>query len=327
MSGNAAVATRPLEYLPIALFGSVMGLTALSVAWRLGHARFGVPVWISSWIGATAVIAFVLITCGYAVKIVNAPDVVRAEFAHPIGGNLFGTFLISLLLLPLVVAPASLLLAQCLWVAGAVGMLAFAWLMVDRWLSDRQQVAHATPAWFVPVVGMLDVPLALPSLGLPPMHGVMVMGLAVGLFFAIPLFTLVFSRLLFEPPMPDSLQPTLMILLAPFAVGTSAYIATTGQVDLFAQSLFALTVFMLMALGGRLRYLARCCPFRIAWWAVSFPLAAAAIAALRIAETSPGWLTDGVAALLLGAATLIILGLLGRTVLGIARGELRDLSG
>jgi tellurite resistance protein len=66
---------------------------------------------------------------------------------------------------------------------------------------------------------MQDVPLALPSLGLPPIHGVMVLGLAVGLFFTVPLFTLIFSRLVFEPPMPGPLQPTLMILAAPFAVG------------------------------------------------------------------------------------------------------------
>lgn len=49
-------------------------------------------------------------------------------------------------------------------------------------MSDRQLIAHATPAWIVPVVGLLDVPLALPTLGLPPMHGVIVLGMAVGLF-------------------------------------------------------------------------------------------------------------------------------------------------
>jgi tellurite resistance protein len=51
---------------------------------------------------------------------------------------------------------------------------------VTRWLSDRQKAAHATPAWIVPVVGLLDVPLALPVLGLPPMPGVMVFSLAGG---------------------------------------------------------------------------------------------------------------------------------------------------
>ena len=321
-----ATGWRQLEYLPVGLFGSVMGLTGLSVAWRLAQARYGTPAWAADASGAVAVAAFVAVTLGYAVKLVTAPDAVRAEFHHPIAGNLFGTVLISLLLLPIILASVSLLLAQVMWGVGAVGMLVFAWLIVSRWMSDRQQIAHATPAWIIPVVGMLDVPLALPSLGLPPMHGVMVLGLAVGLFFAIPLFTLIFSRLVFEPPMPDALQPSLLILVAPFAVGVSTYVATTGQMDLFAQSLYSLTLFMLAVLLGRLRHLPSCCPFRVSWWAVSFPLAASAIAALRFATARPGWITDAIALALLAFATLTIVGLLGRTLVGVARGELRTLS-
>ncbi len=330
MSGTlAATATAParqrLDYLPVSLFGSVMGLTGLSVAWRLAQARYSAPAWVADAIGIAAVTAFVLLALGYAVKLITAPAAVRAEFRHPIAGNLFGTILISLLL-PIILAPVNLRLAQVTWCIGAVGMVAFAWMIVSRWMSDRQQVAHATPAWIVPVVGLLDVPLALPSLGLPPMHGVMVLGLAVGLFFAVPLFTLIFSRLVFEPPMPDALQPTLLILVAPFAVGFSTYVATTGQIDLFAEALYVLTLFMLAVLLGRLRNLPSCCPFRVSWWAVSFPLAASAIAALRFAAAEPGFVTDAIALTLLALATLTIAGLLVRTLAGVARGELRALS-
>jgi tellurite resistance protein len=90
--------------------------------------------------------------------------------------------------------------------------------------SDRQQMIHATPAWIIPVVGLLDLPLAMPALGLPAGSGLGVFTLAVGLF--VPLLTLIFARLLFEAPMPDGLRPSLMILVGPFAVGYSTY--TTG---------------------------------------------------------------------------------------------------
>ena len=324
-------ARRPLQldYLPVSLFGSVMGLTGLSVAWRLAQVRFGFPGWsasVSSAVGVIAVLAFAAMVFGYSVKLLTDFEAVRAEFRHPIAGNLFGTIFISLLLLPIVLAPYALMLARALWVVGAAGMILFAWLVVSRWMSDRQQVAHATPAWIIPVVGLLDVPLALPMLGLPPMHGLMVFALAVGLFFAIPLFTLIFSRLLFEEPLPDALQPSLLILLAPFAVGCSAYIVTTGQVDVFAQALYMLTLFLLAVLLGQLRHLPVCCPFRVSWWAVSFPLAASAIAALRFAIAEPGAVADLIALALLALATLVIVGLLVRTVLGMARGELRKLS-
>lgn len=325
--GTAAAAWPQLANLPIGLFGSVMGLAGLGIAWTLAEARYGAPPWIGRGIGVAAIVAFVALALGYAVKLAIAPDAVRAELRDPIAGNLFATFLISLLLLPIMLAPMNLILAQALWVAGAVGMVGFAWRIIHRWMSDRQQVAHATPAWIVPVVGVLSVPLALPSLGLPPLHGVMVLSLAVGLFFALPLFTLIFARLVFEPPLAEAQLPSLMILVAPFAVGFWAYVTTIGAVDLFAQSLYMLTLFMVLVLGSRLRQLPLCCPFRVSWWAVSFPLAAAAVAALRFAAVRPGWIPDAIALTLLVFSTLIVLLLLVRTLFGVARAELRTLSG
>ncbi len=105
---------------------------------------------------------------------ISSLDGGRRELAALSGANTSPTCLLSIRRL---YAP---LLAQIIWFIGAIGMVAFAWIIVSRWMSHRQLVAHATPAWIVPVVGMLDLPLALPSLGLPPMHEVMVLGLAVG---------------------------------------------------------------------------------------------------------------------------------------------------
>ena len=108
---------RPmLDYLPVGLFGSVMGLTGLSVAWRLAQAQYGTPGWVPQVIAATAALAFVSLLAGYGIKLATAPEAVRAEFRHPIAGNLFGTVPISLLLLPIVVAPYLRLLARALWV-------------------------------------------------------------------------------------------------------------------------------------------------------------------------------------------------------------------
>jgi len=329
---NMLVISRPrlqVDYLPVGLFGSVMGLTGLSVAWRLAYVRHGGPPWLASVapaIGLLAVLAFVAMLAGYAAKMVTAFDAVKAEFRHPIVGNLFGTVPVSLLLLPIVLAPYSLVLARALWIVGAVGMILLAWFIISRWMSERQQAAHATPAWIIPVVGLLDVPLAIPALGLPHLHGLMVFCLALGLFFTVPLFTLIFSRLLFETPLPEALEPSLLVLIAPFAVGYSAYSVTSGRTDLFAQALYMLTLFFLTVLLGRLRHLPLCCPFRVSWWAVSFPLAASAIAALRVAAAEPRLITDSIAWVVLALATLVIAGLSARTLLGLARGELRTLS-
>ena len=333
MSEVTAATTAPLalklDYLPVGLFGSVMGLTGLSLAWRLGSDSFGGPAWsflMAPAIGVLAIVSFVAMLAGYTVKLLTAFDAVKAEFHHPIASNLFGTVPISLLLLPILLAPYSLFLAQAMWGIGVAAMILFAWFVVSRWMSERQQAAHATPAWIIPVVGLLDVPLAIPALGLPHLQGLMVFCLAVGLFFAVPLFTLIFSRLLFEAPLPDALKPSLLILIAPVAVGYSSYSLMAGQVDLFAQALYMLTLFLLAVLLGQIRHLPLCCPFRVSWWAVSFPLAASSVAALRFAAAEPSLLSHLIAWALLALATLVIAALSVRTLLGLARGELRTLS-
>lgn len=317
---------RLVDYLPVGLFGSVMGLTGLSIAWRLAHLRYGAPLEVSESMAAIAVAGFVVLAGAYAAKLVTAPDMVQAEFRHPIAGATFATFWVSLLLLPIVVAGHHLLLARVLWTLGAAGIVPFAWYILGRWLKTQHQGAQAAPAWILPVVGLLDLPLAVPSLALPDAHAAMLAGLAIGIFFAVPLFTLVFARLLFLPPLPQALEPSLLILVAPFAVGMSTYVATTGAIDLFARSLYALTLFMVAVLLVRLRHLVRCCPFRVGWWAVSFPLAASAIAALRLALAEPGWGVDAIALALLALSTSVILWMLVRTVVGVVRGELRTLS-
>jgi tellurite resistance protein len=314
-----------MAQLPVAMFGSTMGLSGLAIAWRLSHAYFGTPLWLGEFIGYIAIFSFLAMTVAYGIKLIKNFDKVRNEFNHPISGNLFGTILISLLLLPILLADINLFLARAVWMLGAVGMTVFAWWVVSRWMHVRQQIAHASPAWVIPVVGMIDVPLAIPSLQLDSMHGIMIFALAIGLFFTIPLFTMIFSRLIFEEPMQKTLQPSYMILVAPFSVGFSSYVTTVGRVDLFAEALFMLMLFIMAVLAGRLRNLVKSCPFHVSWWSVSFPIAASSTAALRYARDAQNQFADGIAIFFLAFATIVILGLLVRTVFAIIRGELRTL--
>lgn len=330
-TATAPAAVRPaasttLGYLPVGLFGAVMGLTGLALAWRLAHRTFGAPAVVGQAIGLLALLTFAVLAVAYGIKAAAGFGTVRAEFAHPVAGNLFGTPLISLLLLPLLLADTSLVLARVAWVLGAAGMTLFAWTIVTRWLSVRHTPAQVAPAWIVPVVGMLDIPLAVPVLHWDGLHGVMVFGLAVGLFFALPLLSLLLARLATEDALPPALQPSLLILLAPFAVGYSAYTATFGRVDAFAQGLLMIALFLLPVLLGRLVHLPACSPFRVSWWAASFPLAAAAVAALRYAAVADSAAMDAIALVVLGVASVVIALFVFQTVRGIAAGRLRELS-
>lgn len=325
MEQTVAATESSLPHLPVSLFGSVMGLVGLCLAWRHAHNQFNVPEIISVIIGIVAITVFVALAIAYAVKMATHFEAVRNEFNHPIAGNFFGTFIISLLLLPMVLSPYNMLLAKAMWGVGTVAMIGFAWLILNRWMTHQQQVKHASPAWLIPVIGVLDVPLAQSALGLDGLHSVMLFTFSIGMFFAIPLFTLVFSRLVFEEALPPAMKPSLLILLAPFAVGFLAYAETMGQVDTFAEVLFSLMIFLLSVLLSQLRYLNKGCPFKLTWWAVGFPLAASANAALRYADFAQNQFADVLAMVMLAVASIAIIDLLIRTIVGLARGDLLKL--
>jgi len=326
VDGAHCPSTGTLAYLPVSLFGSVMALCGLALGWRLAATEFDLPGWIGELFGLAAACVFVALTLAYGIKCVESPAAVRAEFAHPVAVNFFATPIISLLLLAAAIAPYSGALAEILWAAGALAMIGLAWFIVSRWMSVRQQIAHATPAWMVPVVGTLNISVAGASLDLPGSHAICAFALAVGLFFAVPLFTLILSRLIFEEQMAPTQQPSLMILMAPFAVGFSAYLSVAGQFDLFAKCLFYLGAFMFAVLAPRLIRLRSYSPFHTAWWAVSFPLAAMTLAALKFSIHEPSWPAQSFALAMLAFTTVVILSLILRTSLGVAQGKLRALT-
>lgn len=326
-STPAPNAARPMQYLPVALFGSSMGLTGLSVAWRLAHVRWGLPGFISHAIAAAAVAAFVALLIAYGVKTAYAPDAVRAEFRHPVGGQMFGLLLANLLLLPIVLAPLSLGLARAMWGAGAVLFAVFVALMAERSLATlRQAPDAATPALVVPAVGLLDLPLAGPALQLPAaLHDVLVAVWAAGLALSVPLLAAVLWRLLRGAALPAPMLPTLLILVAPAAVGASGHaVLNGGHVDVFSLTLFAVALVLLAALAVRLRA-ALALPFKTIWWATSFPLAAVAIVSLQVASAFRAPVASGLAVALLGLASAVIGVLLFHTLRGVAQGRLKEI--
>lgn len=317
---------RQISSVPVSLFGATSAVGGLGLDWRLAGQRFGFPSWVSAALIWIAVITIAALTCAYVAKSFFAPGAIRAEFQHPVVGSLFGLLPLSLLSLSGSLAGISPNVALAIWISGASSMIMFTWFMVARWMSAQQPAELAHPAWIVPAGGIANVPLAIPALHLTGLDEVSVLSLAVGLFLTIPIFTLILNRLMYHAPLPKPLRPALMILTAPFSIGYSAYLTITGSNDLFAQSLFMIGVFLSAVFLFLLVHLPLCCPFRISWWSIAFPLAASTSAALRFAERSPGVFGQIIALAFLALSTAVIVWLFCRTLVGIAVGELETLN-
>ena len=298
--------------LPVSLFGAVMGLAGLSLAWRLAHASLGAPAVVGEAIGVFAVGVFLLLSLAYIAKLVKHPDAVYAEFHHPMAGNFFGTIVISILLLSAVVAPYSATAGQAVWATGVVATFVLSFTAVSRLLRGQVDASHAVPAWLIPGVATLDIVVTgdrMPMAWAPELN---LMAGAVGAVLALVLSAMIVSRLVHRDPLASAMTPSLMILVAPFAVGFLAYVNIAGGVDRFAALLFYCALFMFAVVAPKVfRPSVRFSP---GWWAISFPMAALVNAALKYAEfrsSGPLWMLAGV---LLGVLTLALAILTARTV-------------
>ncbi|WP_163138782.1 SLAC1 anion channel family protein, partial [Arhodomonas sp. KWT] len=299
-----------LGHFPVSMFAIVMGLAGLAIAWERAARVTGVPAAVAPVLATSVAAVFIVLLGVYAAKLLRRRADVLAELHHPVKLSFFPTISISLVLLgtlALVHAPA---VAPWLWGAGAAAQLAFTLYIVGAWLhQERFEIVHVSPAWFIPAVGNILVPIAGVPLGLAELSWFF---FSVGVMFWLVLLTIVVYRMIFHQPLPATLMPTLFILVAPPAVGFVAYVQLTGGVDAFARVLFHTGLFLLLLLLTQWRRFTRL-RFAISWWAYSFPLAAMTVAAFGLhASDSRSWVLV-LACALLALVTAVVAGLIVRT--------------
>ncbi len=308
-----------LACFPITFFTTVMGMGGLTLALRAAEKALALDSTISSIAFVFTLIQFLAILVIYTFKALRHPGAVLVEWNHPEQIAFFPAISISLLLLSAAMLDVSQNAALAIWSVGAVLQAVLTLAVITDWISTRTfQRGHLSPAWFIPVVGNVIVTFAGVPLGFIEVSWFF---LSVGLLFWLVLLTLVINRLIFHDPLSERLQPTLVILIAPPALGFLGWTLLTGAVDPFARImlngayLFALIVVLQLP-----RFLQL--PFSLSFWALSFPAAALTTASFVYAE-----LTGSAAHRLIGFALLAFLCtalvvLLTWTYIAIRKGEL-----
>ena len=308
-----------LANMPVAFFASVMGMSGLTLAWtKAGHV-LGTNMAIPAVLGLVALALFALLTVAYAAKFLLHREAVLEEYHHPVKLHFLPSISISLLLLSIVALGQARTAALPLFGAGVVLHFALTLMVLHNWFNKEHfQTAHLNPAWFIPIVGNVLVPLSGVALGFVELSWFF---FSIGIVFWVVLFAIIVNRVLFHNPLPERLSPTLFILIAPPAVGFLSYVKLVGEVDAFARVLFYFALFLTVFLATQLPRLMRA-RFFLSWWAYSFPLAAITVASLEMAARLKAPVLQGIAVVLLAAVTLAVAGLVVRTLLAVGRREI-----
>jgi tellurite resistance protein len=318
--------TKKIEHFPIGLFASVMGLAGLALIWAkaaepyVGDASLFSAEVIAQTLRWLASGLLLLLLLSYGLKVLFHLPAVRQEFTHPIKLNFFAAIPIGFILLATLWASSHPTLANTLWWIGVALMLLTTLVTMSSWLHhDHYQVTHLNPAWFIPVVGNVLIPIGGVRLGHIELSWFF---FSIGIVFWLTLMTIVINRLIFHDALVDRLKPTLFILLAPPAVGFLSYVALNGgALDAFARVLFYTGLFLaLLLLSNAARFLRL--PFFISGWAYSFPVAAIGMASFRMAELTQVGFFQTLGWIFLIALSLIVTYLCMKTLQALFSGKL-----
>jgi len=308
-----------LQNFPVAWFAMIMGLGGLTVAWLRAEEILALPFSISPWLLLLSTGLFVLLAVLYSIKVVKYREAVAAEWGHPVKMNFVPTASIALILLSIAWLPTSAPYSKLLWITGTALHLVLTLHVITQWMHHTKfEITHLNPAWFIPVVGNILVPIA------GVQHAPIELSwffFSIGLTFWPVLLAIIFNRVIFHGSLPERLMPTLFILIAPPAVGFLSYVKLTGEVDAFARILYYAALFFTILLIAQLRWFARL-KFYLSWWAYSFPLAAITIASLAMFKHTGDPLFLRLSGILLAITTVVIAGLFIRTGVAVARREI-----
>lgn len=253
-----------------------MGLLGLGLAWA--RQPFDIAQDISGLLIVAGALVLMLVVGAYALKCLRSPHAAVEDWRDPVRANFFAGVSISLMLVPAGLSGLASSAAAALWVGGALLHLGLALALLSRWLTQAQDLRSLTPAWFLPVVGMIVAPFAGAEVGFDAFASLL---LAAGLAMWVVLLPVVFARLIFMGPLPGPSRPALFILITPPALAATAIAASTpaswAAMPLFHVALFFAVAVVLATLREMRVLLAE--GFSLAWWATTFPLAALASAA------------------------------------------------
>ena len=308
-----------LPNYPITFFATVMGMLGLTLALHAAEQAFGLTAGVSRLALAVSVALFGAVAAGYTLKALRHPRAVVAEWNHPVRIAFVPTISISLLLLSVATLASWPGIAHPLWLVGTALQGALTLSVLANWIGHRPfQPQHLSPAWFIPAVGNVIVPVAGAPLGHVELSWLF---FSTGLVFWLILLTLVMNRLIFHDPLPGKLQPTLVILIAPPAVAFLAYLRLEGQIDAFARILLNTGYVFFAIVATQARKLPGL-PFALSWWALSFPMAALTIASFAFAGAAGSTAHLAIGTTLLAVLAAIMAVLVLRTVLAIRRHEI-----
>lgn len=190
-----AIPSNRLKFFPIMMFAVVMGLSGLTIVFQKAASILGFWSLFGNLFAGVDLIVFITIFLFYVMKGIKYFDEVKKEFAHPVRINFFAASSISFLLLCIVFHDIHSGVSHIFMYIGIIMQTFFTFYTIRFWINNNLEIQHSNPAWFIPIVGNVLVPIAGVKIACIE---VLVYFYAVGMFFWVILMAILLNRIIFH---------------------------------------------------------------------------------------------------------------------------------
>lgn len=297
-----------VQRIPLNTFAITFGLAGLAGVWSIASTTLSFAPAVPELFWIIAAGAWVWLIVAHTVRGARSRSTLLSQLKHPAQGPIAS-----------IVPAVGMLLGahlHSLWPTGGTALVAisivaaavFAGWLLSFWISGHLAPESVHGAYLLPTAGSsLIAASASYRVGLIDIS----MGtFAVGMFFSVLILTVLLARLAFVAPLPAALAPTMTIMLAPPAVGGTAWFSMNGlAADAVSLSLLGILIIMILIqvfLLGVYRKL----PFTLGFWSFTFPVAATAAYGIQWFSLLhfSGWQAATIIALALSTALVVFVG-------------------
>ncbi len=307
--------------IPLNIFGMGFGIAGLATAWRIAVDQHLAPHEVSDILIGLAAVAWLVSVLLYLRYVLTTRSALDTDLHDMTVGPFASLALITPILLAADgIAPYSRSAAAVIIDVFIVGVVLLGGWFTGTWMRGGTELDRLHPGYFLPTVaGGLVASAGAAEVGQQRLAQFM---LGLGVFCWIIVGSMILGRLIFRPPLPDALAPTMAIEVAPAAVASLAYFFSHGaHITPFVTALAGYGLLMVVAQIPLLSRYVRL-KFSLATWAFTFSWAAVASTMLFWIDADHVSGGRTLAYLVLASISVLVGAIAVRTAVAISQGRL-----
>jgi len=193
-----------LQNFSISFFAIVLGMVGFALALQRAEMVLHLSVSISAYVRYLTIALAAVISVIYLTKFIRYPGEVKKEFLHPVKINFFPIIAKILLIFSIIYLDLNMTVSKYLWIVGVVMQFLFTLIIMSVWIQNNKiELHHLNPAWFIPIVGNMIIPIA----GVRHFSAELSwFFFSIGIIMWLALFVIVLNRIIFHHPLAEKLS-------------------------------------------------------------------------------------------------------------------------